>query len=117
MASLLRVVLLLIGLAACARDNRFVLLPEADGTSGAIRVSNAAGGQTIDQPKQAVRIGAAGRAPAAPAAIADAEIERTWGAALQAVPRAPRSFLLYFILGSDRLTPDSEAALPQVLGA
>ena len=115
MGSLLRLLVVLLGLASCARDNLFVLVPQADGSSGAIQVSNAAGTQTIDRPKQAVRVGGAGSAPEAPAPLSDAQIDRTWGKAIQAAPRPPRSFLLYFQFGSDKLTPESEAELPQIL--
>jgi len=115
MGTMLRLVVVLLGLASCARDNLFVLVPQADGSTGAIQVMNAAGTQTIDRPNQAVRVGGAGSVPEAPAPLAAAQIDRTWGRAMQAAPRAPRRFLLYFQFGTDKLTPESETALPQIL--
>ena len=54
-------------------------------------------------------------APTAPEAISQEEIEKTWGASLQASPLKPRSFLLNFISGTDILTEESRRQLPDIL--
>ncbi|WP_420348734.1 OmpA family protein [Pelagibius sp.] len=108
-------VTLMLGLAACAGGNRFVLLEDDDGSVGAITVENEAGAQTLDSPGIAVRVSDAGTAPGQPRAISQQEIDETWGATLGASPRKPRTFILYFIIGSDRLTNESLAQLPEIL--
>jgi len=107
----------MLGLASCAPGNVFVLMPDADGTVGAIEVRNDAGFQRIDRPQQATRVASARSAPEAPTAIGEREIEDTWGPALRVAALAPRTFVLYFLLNSDRLTPDSQAQLAQVNAA
>lgn len=111
----LLVPLLLLSLAACAGNNRFVLLEEENGSVGAITVENDAGARTVDQAGTVTRVGGAGRAPSTPETISQAEIDGTWGAALAATPMKPRSFLLYFVFGTDRLTEESRHQLRPVL--
>ena len=104
----------MLALASCAPANVFVLMPDADGGVGVIEVRNDAGLQRIDQPQQATRVADARSAPEAPAAIGEREIEEIWGPAMRMAALAPRTFVLYFELNSDRLTPESQAQLPQV---
>jgi len=106
---------LLLALAACAGNNRFVLLEEEDGSVGAITVANAAGSQTIDEAGAATRVGGARAAPSAPEAVERDEIEATWGEALAASPRQPRTFVFHFLFDSDELTQLSRAQLPAIL--
>ena len=114
MTRCLPVLLIALFLGACASENVFVLLPDEDGGVGAIEVSNASGSQRIDQPRQATRVAAETRAPAAPETLSETEIVATWGAALRASAPQPRTFILYFELGSDSLTPESQAQLPSI---
>lgn len=108
---------LLVLLSACAGNNRFVLLEEEDGKVGSIVIENEAGSQTIDTANQVTLVDAATSAPGTPEPISEQEIEETWGVAIQANPLRPTTFILYFILGSDRLTSESEAQLRAVLDA
>jgi outer membrane protein OmpA-like peptidoglycan-associated protein len=57
----------------------------------------------------------AGQPPGAPAPLAAADIQRIFGEALGARPLPPRHFLLYFQIGSDDLTAESQAELPQIV--
>ncbi len=117
---MLRIVLtfaLLLTLAACAGQNRFVLLEEEDGSVGAITVQNQGGSQTIERAGEGTQVASAEAAPSAPEAVSEEEIEQTWGAALQASPLKPRSFLLYFITGTDILTEESRRHLPDILAS
>lgn len=105
----------LLALAACAGNNRFVLLPDEDGRVGEITVSNEAGRQTLGRAGTATRVGSTGSTPSAPEETGSDEIATTWGAALAASPLQPRSFLFYFLFASNELTEQSQAQLPAIL--
>lgn len=111
------IAVLLLSLAACAGSNRFVLLEEEEGGAGAITVTNEAGSQTVERPGEGTRVAGSGAAPEAPEEVGPEEIERTWGAALGVNPLSPRSFLLYFVTGTDILTSDSRRQLPDILAS
>jgi OOP family OmpA-OmpF porin len=59
----------------------------------------------------------AGAAPSPPSTMSDAEVQQLFGPALAVQAPAALRFLLYFELGSDTLTPESRAQLPDVLAA
>ncbi len=109
--------LLLLSLAACAGGNRFVLLEEENGSVGAIIVANDAGSQTVSEAGRVTQVASATDAPSEPEAISQEEIEKTWGASLQASPLKPRSFLLYFVSGTDILTEASRRQVPEILAS
>ncbi|MGF1594030.1 MAG: OmpA family protein [Kiloniellaceae bacterium] len=112
------IVALLFSLAACAGNNRFVLLEEEEeGSGGAITVINEAGSQVVERPGEGTRVAGPGAAPESPEEVAPEEIERTWRAALGVNPLRPRSFLLYFVTGTDILTSDSRRQLPDILAS
>jgi outer membrane protein OmpA-like peptidoglycan-associated protein len=103
----LAAVLLLLGLAACAeRQALFVVLPNQDGTTGAITVNDGKQTVTLDSAyaAQEARGGKVEPADAKPD-----EINRIFASAVAARPELPRHFRLYFLLDSDQLVPDSEA--------
>jgi outer membrane protein OmpA-like peptidoglycan-associated protein len=106
---------LLLSLAACAGQNRFVLLEEEDGSVGAIVVENEAGSQTIDQARGTTQVADATTPPSTQELLSQEEIDKTWGATLQASPRKPRTFLIYFISGTDILTEESRRQMPAIL--
>ena len=108
-------VLVLSLLAACAGNNRFVLLEEEDGSVGSIVIENEAGAQVVERPLEATRVGSATTAPSEPAAITEQEVEETWGATIRVNPRKPRTFILYFIVGTNQLTSESQVQLPAIL--
>jgi len=95
-------------LAGCPRQALFVVLPNAEGSGvGAITVEDGKTVTTLDQPYAAAETRAGSSAP----------IEETQGnisvifrSAIAARPILPHHFRLYFILGSDELTPESKAA-------
>jgi outer membrane protein OmpA-like peptidoglycan-associated protein len=107
--------LLLLAVAACARPENYVVLLDK-GAPSALTVTTGGGSVQLDTPGEAVRLAAADQAPA-PVALPDPEVRRIWAAALAHEPPAPVSFLLYFLLDSTTLTPDSRAKLPDVLAA
>jgi outer membrane protein OmpA-like peptidoglycan-associated protein len=93
-----------------------VLLPEADGSLGSVSVTNAAGTVDLAAARDATRV-VAGQAPAAPAPMAEAEVQRIFGGVLSALPRAPRHFILFFQFDSDTLTAESQRLLADILQA
>jgi OmpA-OmpF porin, OOP family len=110
-------------LAACAGPteapparvpaDRVVLLPRADGTVGALVVRRGEEHATLDKPYATARPAAQGRLEVGQA---DAEATRqAFAAALQAMPAAPASYIVYFVLGQDELTEESRKAFEPVL--
>jgi outer membrane protein OmpA-like peptidoglycan-associated protein len=47
--------------------------------------------------------------------VTEQEARQAFGAALEAQPGRPTSFVVYFLEGRDELTPDSRAVLPRIL--
>jgi len=114
----LALLLVLLALGACAApQNVVVLLPDPDQKVGKVAVSNAGGSQELSEAGQATFIKDWREAPQAPAAMAPAEIERRFGAALAARPTPPEYFLLHFRSNSTELVKDSLAELPKALAA
>ena len=89
-----------------------VVLPGPDGKTGTVVVQRGDSRQVLDQPYAASRTG-----EAEVARLSDAEVRENFGAALQALPARPTAFVLYFITGTDELTPESKAELQNVLAA
>jgi outer membrane protein OmpA-like peptidoglycan-associated protein len=93
-----------------------VLVPNPEGGAlGAATVTAAGGGRVeLTRASEGTRI-VAGRAPSAAAPVADADVQRIFGAAIAARPIAPRQFMLYFETASDTLTAESRALVPQII--
>ncbi|HHO49001.1 MAG TPA: OmpA family protein [Desulfobacteraceae bacterium] len=104
-------------LAGCASRNLVVLLPDQDGSVGAIEVANARGSVTIAEPGETASVASADRAPKAAKPMSEEKISRTFREALAAEPRRPEIFLLYYQRDSTRLTDQSTALIPQILEA
>ena len=93
------------------------LLPDPEsGVTGKIRVSNEFGALQIATPRGTTFVKAEGP-PGAPTEMSEAEVTRVFGAALDALPPAPRHFTLYFKFESDTLTDESSRQIPEVLDA
>jgi len=91
----------------------FVVLPNAEGGgTGAITVDDGKTTTTLDQPYAAVEARAGG---AAPVEESRGNIGVIFNRAIAAQPILPHYFRLYFVLGSDTLTPESQIALRSVL--
>ena len=97
--------------------NAVVVLPEADGHTGRVTVSNDAGSRTLDSPGSATRIIDARTAPGEPVTLDAAQIEALFGAALAAQPTPPVHFTLYFEQGSTQLTAESRGTLAAIVAA
>lgn len=94
-------------LAGCPRQALFVVLPNAeDGGAGAITIEDGKTSATLDQPYATAESRAGSTAPATES---QGNISVIFRSALAAQPILPHRFRLYFILGSDELTPESQA--------
>ena len=99
-------VLALLMLASCSsRQSLFVVLPNPDGSSGAVTIEDGQKSVLLDQPYAAgeVRGGVA-----APVKVDQAQVQQIFGNALAAQPILPGHFVLYFEKDSDTLTPESQ---------
>jgi outer membrane protein OmpA-like peptidoglycan-associated protein len=105
--------LLLVGCAKPARDDLYVLLPGAEGKTGALSVESGGQQTVLDRPYASARVTEPGRVQAG--TVTDQEARQAFGAALDAQPGRPISFTVYFLEGRDELTPDSRAVLPRIL--
>ena len=97
---------LLLLLASCSsRQSLFVVLPNPDGSSGAVTIEDGQKSVLLAHPYAAgeVRGGVA-----APAKVDQAQVQQIFGNALAAQPILPAHFVLYFEKDSDTLTPDSQ---------
>ncbi|HYB44133.1 MAG TPA: OmpA family protein [Candidatus Methylomirabilis sp.] len=95
------------------RDDLYVLLPSADGKTGAaLAVTHAGSEQVLATPYAAARIKQEGRIESGTAT--PAEVGQVFGDALAALPPRPVSYLLYFVEGKDELTPESRQVVQQI---
>jgi outer membrane protein OmpA-like peptidoglycan-associated protein len=94
-------------LAGCPRQALFVVLPNQDGGAGAITVDDGRTVTTLDQPYAAAESRAG---TSEPVEESRGNIGVIFRRAIAAQPILPHHFRLYFILGSDELTPDSAIA-------
>ncbi len=103
--------------AACATPptrDVIVLLPDDQGKTGAIVVSSAGVERRLDRPGQTVSV-ESGAPPGEPFVMGDPEVIASVGPALEALPKPPARFILYFYHDSAVLTRESEAQLLVVL--
>ena len=103
----------LLTLTGCPRQELYVVLPNADGRPGAGKISVVEGNTTtvLNQPFAAAEA-LGGQAEAIPIEPTEAKI--VFNQAIAARPILPAHFRLYFILGSDQLTPESAVAYRSV---
>jgi len=88
-----------------------VLVPSADGHTGAVVVEHGGKRAVLDKPYAAHRIGR----DSGPAQLTDGQVRSTFGATAAAIPARPAAFLLYFVMGSDELTEESKGELARML--
>lgn len=109
-------VLPLLSVAACAKPAGLVILlphPETGEVGGA---TVSAGGATVELTEggDGTRV-REGQEPTTPAPVPSAEVDRIFGAAMGARAPAPVEFLLYFEIGGEQLTRESESLIPEIL--
>ncbi len=115
LSGLLLVLLLLVS-CACPK-NVFVLLPDPDGSVGAIELTNEKGSILVDKAGEGLTVAGPNSPPVSAKPMSQAEIEETFKAALAAEPLQPESFLLYFESNSTSLTFQSQELMTQILAS
>ena len=95
-----------------APGSRVVLIPGADGQTGAVVIRSAGGETVLDRPYAAADV--SGRGTVALLQQDAAAIRERFGAALDAQPARPVSFTVYFVTGSDELTPESRQTFDRI---
>jgi outer membrane protein OmpA-like peptidoglycan-associated protein len=95
------------------RDDLFVVIPDAEGKAGAVVIRQAGGETVLDRPYAAARAAAGGGLERA--TVTEREVQQIFGPTLAAQPPALVHFRLYFVVGKDELTPESQQALVAVL--
>lgn len=95
------------------RPDLVVVLPGRDGTAGEISVVHGPHRQVLKDAYAALRITGDGRLESA--RVSEQEVRTVFGATLDGLPPPAASFILYFVFGTDQLTPESTRALPEVL--
>jgi outer membrane protein OmpA-like peptidoglycan-associated protein len=105
--------LLLVGCAKPTRDDLYVLMPDQEGKSGALTVESGGQQAVLDRPYASARVTEPGRVAAG--AVTEQEARQAFGAALEARPARPTSFILHFLEGRDELTPDSRQLLGRIV--
>ncbi len=96
-----------------ARPDVYAVLPAADGTVGAITVVHGTDRQVIDDAYAAVRVTGDGQLQRG--RITPLDVRAIFGAALDVLPPPATSFIVYFVFGTDQLTPESSGALTDVM--
>lgn len=103
--------MLLLALAGCGLPaNVVVLLPDEDGSVGKATVQDGGSSVHLEKPLSAVNAGSE-------ASIGNVfsaqwpDVEAEFADALEATPRAPRVYLVYFLPGSTELDPRSRGVL------
>lgn len=101
-----------LALAGCqsAAPDLVVVLPSADGHTGAVVVERGSERTVLDRSYAASRTG-----DKAPTRLDEKQVRDTFGPALDAMPPRPASFLLYFVTGTDELTALSKGELGRML--
>ncbi len=104
----------LLGACATSRDT-IVLLPRTDGSpAGAIAASRGDTEILLDAAYASARPGMLGGK--LKRGVADREkLEKRFGAALSAMPPPPKSFVVYFLSGSDDFTEESKTAITRMM--
>jgi peptidoglycan-associated lipoprotein len=102
---------------ARAAEALVVLLPDSDtGTTGRLVVSNPAGSVDLAVERQSTTV-TTHRHPGTVTTLTQAQVTQVFGAALSALPPAPRHFTLFYQFESDELTDGSRALVSDILNA
>ncbi len=105
--------LALTALVGCAtRNDIYVLLPGKDGKTGALVVDSQGQQQTLDTPYAAARVKNVGSVEGFKSSETD--VKQDFGPALEAQPKRPVSFYLYFQTDTDEFAPESKALVNQI---
>ena len=101
-----------------AKGDLIVLLPEADGKTGIIRVKNAGGTQILDKAGETVRVKDLNSMPVVTHPTEEKSFASMFGDAISAQPNLNArfvSFTLWFESDKTKLTEGSKETLPEIL--
>lgn len=114
-AGLIAAAAVILGACAAAPNTRelVVLVPDLDGTTGAVVVTNPRGRSSVLSKPYAMALLERGDRVEAPAVARD-EVTKLFSYAIDAQPLRPLSFLLYFQQDTDEYTPESRGAFDKV---
>jgi outer membrane protein OmpA-like peptidoglycan-associated protein len=90
-----------------------VLVPAADGHIGTVVIERDGKKTTLNTAYASSH--ARGTQELSTAVVPEEDVKRDFGAALEAIPARPASFLLYFVTGTDELTEESKGEMQRVL--
>jgi outer membrane protein OmpA-like peptidoglycan-associated protein len=96
-------------------DELLVMLPAADGSSGAVMLRNGEHEMLVDQPYSALTLRAAGAVQ--PSTLDSGAVAAQFSEALAALPQRPTEFTLYFSEARNRFTEGSLAKLDEIFAA
>ncbi|MGH8597552.1 MAG: OmpA family protein [Gammaproteobacteria bacterium] len=102
----------LVGCASAPRE-RVVLLPGVNGKVGKVSITSTAGTAVVDEAYAAATVDTAGKV--AVSSYGANGVQQGFAEALAALPPRPVSYILYFELDSDQLTPESAQQATSVL--
>jgi outer membrane protein OmpA-like peptidoglycan-associated protein len=94
-------------------DELVVVLPGPDGKVGTVVVERGGERVVLNQAFAASRI-VSGSSPQAQR-LEESDARREFGTAMAALPGRPKTFLLYFLEGTDEFTPESRIELERML--
>lgn len=104
--------LALLGACASKPPATVVLLPGADGKTGAVVVSDGEKKTVLDQPYASAR--SSGN-QIERRTTSEKEVKKEFGTTLASLPPRPTKYTLYFELGSDQFTAETKRDIQQVL--
>lgn len=101
-------------LSGCAgQTERYVLLPQPDGSASSIVIKSAKAETPLTTPYAAVE--SQGGKPGNLETLTAAQVQARYAAVMNSLPQRPRTYELQFELGSDRLTAVSRKFLEQAI--
>ncbi len=106
---------MLLVMASCGRKSMVVLVPDPDGSVGAITVTNAAGSTDMTRAHQATTVRRSTTPPSTPVHMTPEAVQATFADVLANQLPPPVHFLLYFHSNSIRMLPDSKNQFPAIM--
>lgn len=97
----------LVVLSGCCRKTQVILLPDEDGTVGAVTVGNKQGSVNINKSGESTVVANALSAPKSPTQLSVEDVHKQYSELLAILPDQPEHILLYFLSGSTQLTDKS----------
>jgi len=92
-----------------------VLLPNLDGTVGSIEVASEQGRRLLSRAREATQLSAAEPIPSPPFILGQDEIKSIFGRSMEAQPKPPAKFLLYFDQDKIELADEPRSLLSAIL--